>query len=274
MNLIKKVAAILCLSLTALAFSANAKASNAKLTNAKLDDWDKKTVVTFSQPVEIPGGIVLPAGTYVFKLLNSLSNRHIVQVFSEDQSHVYATILSIPNYRLQVTDKTVITFGESAVGVPQAIRAWFYPGANSGEEFVYPKRRAMELAKTTNSPILAMPVEMEANITKPATSGNDEPIVALKGASVIAVKPTGEEVDLGQVVTPQPEETTPLPTAQPMPAQQPMPASETTTTDSGNRGERMARLPQTASSAPLLVLLGLLSLGLGVGLWAMPKRQV
>ncbi len=263
MNQIKKAAAIFCLSLTALAFSASAKAPN-----AKADDWDKKTIVTFSQPVEIPGGIVLPAGTYVFKLLNSLSNRHIVQVFNEDQTRVFATILSIPNYRLQVTDKTVITFGESAVGVPQAIRAWFYPGANSGEEFVYPKRRAMELAKAANMPILAMPVEFEANITKPAKSGDDEPIVALKGASVIAVKPTGEEVDLGQVVTTQPQETTPLPTAQPMPA----PA--TTTTDSGNRGERMARLPQTASSAPLLALLGLLSLGVGFALWAMPKRQV
>ena len=68
MNQIKKAAAIFCLSLTALAFSASAKASN-----AKLDDWDKKTVVTFSQPVEIPGGIVLPAGTYVFKLLNSMA---------------------------------------------------------------------------------------------------------------------------------------------------------------------------------------------------------
>lgn len=268
MNQVKKAAAIFCLSLTALAFSASAKASN-----AKLDDWDKKTVVTFSQPVEIPGGIVLPAGTYVFKLLNSLSNRHIVQVFSEDQSHVYATILSIPNYRLQVTGKTVITFGESAVGVPQAIRAWFYPGANSGEEFVYPKRRALELAKAANLPILAMPVEFEVDITKPATSANDEPIVALKGASVIAVNPTGEEVDLGQIVTSQPEQTAPLPTAQPMPAQ-PVPARATTTTDSGNRGERMARLPQTASSAPLLALLGLLSLGLGVGLWAMPKREV
>lgn len=273
MNRIKKAAAIFCLSLTALAFSASAKAPN-----AKADDWDKKTVVTFSQPVEIPGGIVLPAGTYVFKLLNSLSNRHIVQVFNEDQTRVFATILSIPNYRLQVTDKTVITFGESAVGVPQAIRAWFYPGANSGEEFVYPKRRAMELAKATNSPILAMPVEFEANITKPAKSGDDEPIVALKGASVSAVKPTGEEVDLGQVVTSQPEQTTPLPTAQPMPAQQTMPAqpmpAPDTTTDTGNRGERMARLPQTASSMPLLALLGLLSLGLGVALWAMPKRQI
>jgi len=42
---------------TALALSASTKA----------DDWDRKTVVTFSAPVEVPGS-ALPAGTYVFKL--------------------------------------------------------------------------------------------------------------------------------------------------------------------------------------------------------------
>ena len=170
MNRIKKVTAILCLSLVALAFSPGVKA----------DDWNKETKVTFSQPIEIPGGIVLPAGTYIFKLMDSSSNRHIVQIFNLDRSHIYATILAIPNWRLRTTDKTVMTFGESVVGVPQTLRAWFYPGANSGEEFVYPKRRAMELAKATNLPIFAMPAELEAAITKPAKSVNDEPIVALK----------------------------------------------------------------------------------------------
>src|SRR5689334_3915175 len=74
--------------------------------------WDKKTTVTFSGPVEIPGvdAQILPAGTYVFKLLDSASDRHIVQVFNKDETHVYSTILAIPNYRLQATDKTVITF--------------------------------------------------------------------------------------------------------------------------------------------------------------------
>ena len=85
---------------------------------------------------------MLPAGTYVFKLLNSSSNRHIVQIFNKDQTKIYATILAIPNYRLQPKDKTVITFNESVKGAPQAIRAWFYPGANWGEEFVYPKAKA------------------------------------------------------------------------------------------------------------------------------------
>ncbi|MEI9976217.1 MAG: hypothetical protein WDO73_31725 [Ignavibacteriota bacterium] len=118
----------------------------------RADDWNRKTKITFSGPVEIPGvhlkgWAVLPAGTYVFKILDSQSDRHIVQIFSEDESTVYATILAIPNYRLKTTDKTVITFRERPAGEPEALRAWFYPGRNFGEEFVYPKARAVELGQ-------------------------------------------------------------------------------------------------------------------------------
>jgi hypothetical protein len=240
MNRFKVVVTIFCLSLAAMAFSPSANA----------DGWNKKTVVTFSQPVEIPGGIVLPAGTYVIKLLDSLSNRHIVQIFNQDENHIYATILAIPNWRLDVTDKTVMTFGERAAGDPQAIRSWFYPGDNFGQEFVYPKRRAVELAKLTNLPILAMPTELESEFTKPAKSVNDEPVVALKQAPLTAVKPTGEEVEVAQVVTPPP-------------AQQ----KETATTP-----KRTEQLPQTASLLPLLGLIGLLSLGAGLALMGISKR--
>ena len=128
MSQLKLVAFIVCLTLVVLAIPSAVKA----------DEWNKLTTVSFSQPVEIPGvgAQVLPAGTYVFKLLDSQSNRHIVQIFNRDQTHVFATILAIPNYRLKSTDKTVITFRERAVGSPEAIRAWFYPGNNWGQEFV------------------------------------------------------------------------------------------------------------------------------------------
>jgi len=108
-----------------------------------------------------PEGVgVLPAGTYVFKILDSQSDRHIVQIFNQDESQILATILAIPNYRLKVTDKTVITFRERPAGEPEALRAWFYPGRNFGEEFVYPKARAVELAKETNTAVLFTPAEV------------------------------------------------------------------------------------------------------------------
>src|SRR4051794_31197919 len=142
---------------------------------AQADDWNRKTTITFSGPVEIPGvhlkGFsVLPAGTYVFKILDSQSDRHIVQIFSKDELTVYATILAIPNYRLKATDKTVITFRERPAGQPEALRAWFYPGRNWGEEFVYPKAQAMELAKSTNVPVLFTAVEVPVEVAEPVKS--------------------------------------------------------------------------------------------------------
>src|SRR5579863_5537234 len=140
--------------------------------SARADEWNRKTVITFSGPVEIPGVHlagwgVLPAGTYVFKILDSQSDRHIVQIFSQDELTVYATILAIPNYRLKATDKTVITFRERPVGQPEALRAWFYPGRNWGEEFVYPKAKAIELAEVSKAPVLAVVADVTPEVEKP-----------------------------------------------------------------------------------------------------------
>jgi hypothetical protein len=233
-----------CLALIGATFSPSAKA----------DDHDKKTTLTFSQPIEIPpahlqGYRVLPAGTYVFKLINSSSNRHIVQIFNENQTKIFATILAIPNYRLQPKDKTVITFNESVKGTPQAIRAWFYPGANWGEEFVYPKAKAVELAKATNVPVLQMPAPAKEEVAKP-----EEARAELERAPVTAVRPSGEEVEIAQVVTPPPA----AEVAQAAPAP--------------TRAE--PKLPTTASPLPLIALLGLLALGAALTLRVVEKRSL
>ena len=176
---------------------------------AQAQPRNKKTTVTFSQPFEIPGvsaqgsaPSMLPAGTYVFTLVDSLSDRNVVRVFSRDEKTVHATILAIPNFRLRATDKTVMTFAERAAGAPQAIRAWFYPGDNWGQEFVYPKKRALELAKLTQQPVLYIPDDVAA---APAAE------VALKAVPVRAVTPIGEDVDLSQVVEAPPVQVAGLP---------------------------------------------------------------
>jgi hypothetical protein len=194
------------------------------LPSALADDWDRKTVVTFSAPFEVPGvgAQTLPAGTYVFKIVDSLSDRHIVRIFSEDEKHVFTTILAIPNYRLRTADKTVITFKERAEGEPEAIRAWFYPGRQWGEEFVYPKAKAIELAKISNQPVLYTPIEIAD-------------VETLKTAPIEAIQPTGEAVPLTAVVEAPPVEVAKMEDPKPMPA--------------------------TASYLPLLACLGLLSLG-------------
>ena len=210
---------------------------------ASAQTWNKRTSVTFSGPVEIPGvgAQVLPAGTYVFRLLDSQSDRHIVQIFNEDESHLYATILAIPNYRLRATDKTVMTFAERAAGEPQAIRAWFYPGDNSGQEFVYPKKRAVELAKITNQPVLYIPDEVAQNIIAPVKTATEPPVIALKEVPLRAVEPTGKDVALAEVVVPPPVQTA-------------------------------ARLPKTAGGLPLLALVGVICLSLAGSIRALCAR--
>jgi hypothetical protein len=106
---------------------------------ATADEWNKQTLLTFSQDVEIPGK-VLPAGKYVFKLADSSTNRHVVQVFDQD-GRILATVLTIPAGRLTAADDTRITFEEQSAGAPFPIKKWFYPGELGGEEFIYPTHR-------------------------------------------------------------------------------------------------------------------------------------
>src|ERR1700730_9463324 len=103
---------------------------------ATAGEMDQKTIVTFSGPVEIPGQ-VLQAGTYVFKLAGSESDRDVVQVFNKDENHLYGTFLAIPDQRLRPAGKPIITFDERPADSPEAVKAWFYPGDNTGHAFVY-----------------------------------------------------------------------------------------------------------------------------------------
>src|ERR1700688_2118852 len=185
-----KVVALLCsFALVALVFAANLRA----------DTFDKKTVITFSEPFEVPGvdAQILPAGTYVFKVLESFGDRNIVQIFNADGSQIITTILAINNYRLKPTEKTVMTFKERGEGQPEAIKAWFYPDNAFGQEFVYSKKRAVELAKIVQEPVLAMPIE--TNTVPPAE--------VLKNIQLEAIKPTGEEVPVTAVVENPPQRT-------------------------------------------------------------------
>jgi outer membrane protein OmpA-like peptidoglycan-associated protein len=104
-------------------------------TIARADDWNKATRLTFNQPFEIPG-MVLPAGTYVFKRADSV-DPHVIEISNADETHVYATLETISDYRMEPSDKTVVTFEEREKGSPEAIKSWFYPGDTIGEEFVY-----------------------------------------------------------------------------------------------------------------------------------------
>jgi len=210
------------------------------------DEWDQKTIFSFSGPVEIPGQ-VLSAGTYVFKLADSSPDRNIVQVFSKNEKHLYGTFLSIPDQRLRPAGKPIITFDERAADSPEAVRAWFYPGDDFGRQFVYPKDKALALAKANNTPVASMPAEFATNTTQPAATVSEPHVMAMKQAPLKAQMPNQEEVDIAEVFV-----------AQALPTDPP---------------QLPAELPHTASSLPLIGLVGLLSLAAALGMRFAVARQ-
>lgn len=211
---------------------------------ARADEWDQRTVFTFSAPVEIPGQVLLP-GTYVFKLADSSSDRNIVQVFNKDESHLYGTFLAIPDYRIKRSGKPIITFDERPIGTPEAVKAWFYPGQNYGHDFVYPKPKAAALAKASRTPVPSMPEELTQNTTMPTTSVQEPHVVAMKTAQLKAQTPAEEEVEIAEVFAePAPATDAPLP----------------------------EQLPTTASQLPLIGIAGLLSLGAALVLRLLTTR--
>jgi len=171
---------------------------------ATADSWDKKTIVTSNVPIEVPGK-VLPPGTYVFKLLDVAANRDILQIFDKDEKHLQTTILAVPDYRLQPSDKPIIAFEERPSGSPEALKAFFYPGDNYGLQVVYPHKRAVELAKRTNQNVLSMIDSMAKHMAQPNRSKNDASAQELEQSNVSGVASNGESVGLDAVVQTKPE---------------------------------------------------------------------
>ncbi len=215
---------------------------------ARTDAWNKKTFVTFSDAVETPGG-VLPPGRYVFKLADSLSDRHIVQILNDRENHVEATVLAFSKYRAQPADKSIFTFYETRAGEPHALQSWFYPGDTIGQEFAYPKRRAVLLAAATGQRVPSSVNTIEAPPPAPTTEAQ-APMESPSATEASNNSAPAEPVELAQ--NRPPEQPTVIEQEQPR-EQSPAPEPAAPAT-----------MPQTASEWPLVALLGAFSLGAAI----------
>jgi hypothetical protein len=207
----------------------------AYLPLAHADEWDKTTKITFKEPVQVPGK-VLPAGTYIFKLLDSTSNRHVVQIFNEDHTSLITTVMAIPNERLEPAGKTILTYDERPADQPMALAAWFYPGDNFGQEFVYPKSEAEQLSR----------------LNKREVPSGDEGYPKLQERST-------EAASEKPAATPPPEQPKPEPQTPPAAATNPAPPASTEVA-----AQHEPQLPHTASFLPLFGLAGFALLGMAV----------
>jgi hypothetical protein len=195
---------------------------------AQADQWDKKTILTVDQPIQVQEKLLQP-GQYVFKLKDPNSDRHIVQIFNGDQTQIIDTVLAIPNYRSQPSGNSRFAFWETPPGTAKALRAWFYPGDNFGQEFRYPKHLAM-LATTAPVPAPEAPAAAPPPPETPVPPEDPQ-----------SMKEEPQREQLPEI-------------AQNAPPQGPAPPL--------NEEKVPEELPKSASMYPLIGLSGLLSLGL------------
>lgn len=226
---------------------------------------DNRTYFTFDQPVALPG-VTLPAGKYLFRIVDSMSSRRIVQVLDAEGKKPYAMLMSIPAQRSDVPSSPEVRFMESAVNMPTALKTWWYPGTSIGYEFIYPKEQALRLAKNSSASVLT---------TKAAESDTTE---EMKSADLARVSSTGAETAVSVEASPAAGPVTGTartgdvaaasldiaPAATPlMPAPvAPVAPAATATAAASTRTE----LPRTGSTLPLATALGVISLLAGVAL--------
>jgi LPXTG-motif cell wall-anchored protein len=229
------------------------------------DDHDKKTDVTTNVPIEVPGGVVLQPGTYMFKLMNVTGDRHVVQISSEDGKQTYAVTFTAAARRVEPTNKTALTFYEMPNGQPEAVKRWFWPGDYDGEEFLYTQKRAAEIAKLTNekipeAPEDQSPIQLATNTTAPAAPADTSNSPVASAATAAPAPVAAPELP---AVAPEPpvQATEPQTVAQAnTPAPAPIAAApsddQTPPLHSSSSASDNRTLPATASDMPLFALIG------------------
>ena len=259
MNSIRKVA-LACMTAAMVTISANAGAQGPA---------NQDTFFTFSQPVELPT-TTLPAGTYFFQLVDSPGNRHIVKVMSQDRTKLHATMMAIPYYSTdRPSDEPQVRFLEvpaaNGAAASNAIKIWFYPGNSVGHEFIWPRERAMALARSTNQPVLTTKTAAEdSELSRVSGDGIDSVVADNQSQSASAgsteraqAQPAQQRESVGAI--------TGSDTARARETQRTDAATPRTEAQTTQRAEQPAaaerrELPNTAGALPLLALIGLASL--------------
>lgn len=206
---------------------------------AYADEWNKRTILTVNETIQVQDAVLQP-GQYVLKLLDSQSDRHVVQIFNGRENHVVATILAVPTQRMEPTGQTQFTFWETPSGTARAMRDWYYPGDLIGQEFPKPKHPYMLTAAVTTAPA-PMPEVAPAPAPEPQTETQTE-----------TQTQTTETQTMAEATPPAEPAPSPAPEVEqtPAPAPEPPPPAPT-------------ELPKTGSPYPTLGLCGGALLALG-----------
>ena len=243
--MMSKLVAFLTLAVLTLSIAGRAEAQPA----------DYRTYFTFSAPVTLPG-ITLPAGKYIFRLADPDSSRKVINVLSSDGKRSLAMLHTIPNQAMKAPKDAEIRFMETSAKVPPPVKTWWYAGKAIGYEFIYPRKQALELAKSTSEPILTTAQET----------------TDFEKADLSRVNANDQAASVSVEQNPAPREASGRAQQADVEAQggASAPAAQDVRADERARTTARTELPRTASSTPALLMLGMLTLalGLGVSLWS------
>lgn len=272
---------------------------------------DRSTIVTIDAPVALPG-VVLPAGSYLFRLADTQASRNVVQIFDKDRTKIFATLIAVSAERNEASGEAVITFRETPATEAPALRYWYYAGEKGGQEFVYPKDQAMKIAQASGQPVLAVETTStdaeamqkgeisridaataSANATAPAAAEQaaaaEQPRQPESSQAAAAAQPAAPTPAPAEpAATPAPERPAAPATEERMTAQAaqpapPAPAAETAPRPTGTSGRVDAdtpgtgaerELPRTASELPMVAFLGFLALGAALVVRGLRRRLI
>lgn len=239
---------------------------------------DKRTYFTFSGPIALPG-VTLPAGRYLFRIVDTTTSRKVIQVLDENQTKPFTMANTIPDQRRDPAKDATVVFYESPRGTPAAVKSWWYPGESIGYQFIYPRSQAKQIAKSTGQPVLTTKTDStkseetkSAELTRVDSNGRDVDVNApdAAGQSASASNNNGfRDQSANSTVfnrnTPTPEQNEGVNRTPPQAAQNGAVNSGSSQNQFNSRNQNNAprttrtELPRTASNLPFVGLIGMLS---------------
>lgn len=262
------------------------------------DEWNLATRFTVNHPFEVPNLVLQPNTPYVIRLYDSPAERHVVQIYNEDQTKLLTMFMGVSDERMETADKTVFTFIETAPGYPLPMKEWFYPGRLHGLEFVYPKDQAMEIARHAREPILsadagdlhklsAIRVEAigpigearpTATQTAEVTKSEETPVTEEKpsvaeNTPVVDQENAAEQENLENSQQIAQNDNDSNLKSEESEVQLEKPAAEPETPAVTEASNNKEELPRTAGELPLIALIGALCLGAGLGLKVLSAKS-
>jgi hypothetical protein len=149
MNIFKSVGILSCLALACVAFAPTAVA----------DVSNQATKLHFNKPIEVPG-VVLPAGTYWFVPENNQGDRNIVEIFNARRTQLVATVATIPALRADTHGRIEVVLAQQHHS-PDALWKLYYPGLETGHQFLYPEHEQKRLRQDKEEVVLTPPLSAQ-----------------------------------------------------------------------------------------------------------------